>query len=161
MLANVVTSAASQRFGAPDDAHAARGTSYAQTFNPGWTPAFRGLLRAAAVPHQQLVPPPRRPAAPRWLRERATSGVDWGWGGGGILASCPRWPPHRDGRADRAPRGASEFWFPGAKKGQPASFIAAPACCGGNRSSGAACLTRRTAARENQTSSLSARCVRR
>ena len=78
---------------------------------------------AAAVPHQQLVPPPRRPAAPRWLRERATSGVDWGWGGGGILASCPRWPPHRDGRADRAPRGASEFWFPGAKKGQPASFI--------------------------------------
>ena len=41
------------------------------------------------------------------------------------------------------------------------SIIAAPACCGGNRSSGAACLTRRTAARENQTSSLSARCVRR
>ena len=54
---------------------------------------------AAAVPHQQLVPPPRRPAAPRWLRERATSGVDWGWRGGGILASCPRWPPHQDGRA--------------------------------------------------------------
>ena len=39
------------------------------------------------------------------------------------------------------------------------NVIAAPACCGGNRSSGAACLTRRTAARENQTSSLSARCV--
>ena len=45
MLANVVTSAASQRFGAPDDAQAARGTSYAQTCSPGWTPAFRGLLR--------------------------------------------------------------------------------------------------------------------
>ena len=45
MLANVVTSAAIQRFGAPDDAQAARGTSYAQTCSPGWTPAFCGLLR--------------------------------------------------------------------------------------------------------------------
>ena len=92
---------------------------------------------AAAVPHQQLVPPPRRPAAPRWLRERATSGVDWGWGGGGILASCPRWPPHRDGRADRAPRGASDFWFPRSrgKKGQPGaslSEIAISLNCGQN-----------------------------
>ena len=43
MLANVATSAASQRFSASDDAQAA--TSYAQTCSPGWTPAFRGLLR--------------------------------------------------------------------------------------------------------------------
>ena len=34
-----------QRLSAPDDAQAARGTSYAQTCSPGWTPAFRGLLR--------------------------------------------------------------------------------------------------------------------
>ena len=46
MLANVAASAESQRFGATDDASAGRGRSYAQTRSPGWTSAFRGLLRS-------------------------------------------------------------------------------------------------------------------
>ena len=117
MLANVATSAASQRFSAPDDAQAARGTSYAQTCSPGWTPAFRGLC-AAAVPHQQLVPPSRRPAAPRWLRERATSGVDWGWGGVGASLR-----PALAGRLIRTDSGRARRALPSSgfqgQKGQP------------------------------------------
>ena len=74
MLANVATSAASQRFSAPDDAQAARGTSYAQTCSPGWTPAFRGLLRGCR-PAPAVGPTAEAASCARWLRERATSGV--------------------------------------------------------------------------------------
>ena len=45
MLANVAASAASQRFGAPEDAPARCGRSYAHGRSPGWRSAFRGLLR--------------------------------------------------------------------------------------------------------------------
>ena len=135
MLANVATSAASQRLSAPDDAQAARGTSRTprRAAQVGHQPSV-GCC-AAAVPHQQLVPPPRRPAAPRWLRERATSGVDWGWGGGGILASCPRWPPHRDGRAVERRAALPSSGFQGQKKASPApslSEIAISLNCGLN-----------------------------
>ena len=73
-----------------------------------------------AVPHQQWVPPIRRPAAPRWLRERAAaSGVDEGGGGGGILASRPRWPEGSDERMGArtvVSTSRFSFSFPGAKR---------------------------------------------
>ena len=74
------------------------------------------------MPHQQWVPPIRRPAAPRWLRERAAaSGVDeGGGGGGGILASRPRWPEGSDERMGArtvVSTSRFNFSFPGAKRG--------------------------------------------
>ena len=74
---------------------------------------------AAAVPHQQLVPPPRRPAAPRWLRERATSGVDWGWGGVGasLHPALAGRLIETDERVER--RARFRFLVSGGKKGQP------------------------------------------
>ena len=84
MLANVVTSAASQRFGAPDDAQAARGTSYAQTCSPGWTPAFCGLLRGCrAAP---AVGPTAEAASCAAVAARARN-VWCGLGVGGVGAS--------------------------------------------------------------------------
>ena len=84
MLANVATSAASQRFSAPDDAQAARGTSYAQTCSPGWTPAFRGLLRGCrAAP---AVGPTVEAASCAAVAARARN-VWCGLGVGGVGAS--------------------------------------------------------------------------
>ena len=115
MLANVATSAASQRFSASDDAQAA--TSYAQTCSPGWTPAFRGLLRGCrAAP---TVGPTAEAASCAAVAARARN-VWCGLGVGGVGASLrpARWPPHQDGRAVERVL-VSEFWFPGAKKANP------------------------------------------
>ena len=122
MLANVATSAASQRFSAPDDAQAARGTSYAQTCSPGWTPAFRGLLRGCrAAP---AVGPTAEAASCAAVAARARN-VWCGLGVGGVGASLRPALAGRlietDERVER--RGASEFWFPGAKKASPASSL--------------------------------------
>ena len=85
------------------------------------------LTRAAvqhAVPHQQWVPPLRRPAAPRWLRGcgRGWGRWGWGWGGrGGILASCP--PRHLHGMDKRRAARSKENPKSGFKAGQDAVFI--------------------------------------
>ena len=122
MLANVATSAASQRFSAPDDAQAARGTSYAQTCSPGWTPAFRGLLRGCrAAP---AVGPTAEAASCAAVAARARNvwcglGVG-GWGHPCVLPSLAASSGRTSGRA---PRGASDFWFPGAKKASQAASL--------------------------------------
>ena len=121
MLANVATSAASQRFSAPDDAQAARGTSYAQTCSPGWTPAFRGLLRGCrAAP---AVGPTAEAASCAAVAARARNvwcglGVA-GWGHPCVLPSLAASSGRTSGRAPRA----SEFWFPGAKKASQLAFV--------------------------------------
>ena len=135
MLANVATSAASQRFSAPDDAQAARGTSYAQTCSPGWTPAFRGLLRGCrAAP---AVGPTAEAASCAAVAARARN-VWCGLGVGGVGASLR---PALAGRLietdERIERRAAlpEFWFPGAKKASPGtslSEIAISLNCGQN-----------------------------
>ena len=104
MLANVATSAASQRFSAPDDAQAARGTSYAQTCSPGWTPAFRGLLRGCrAAP---AVGPTAEAASCAAVAARARNvwcglGVG-GWGHPCVLPSLAASSGRTSGRAPRA-----------------------------------------------------------
>ena len=82
MLANVAASAASQRFGAPDDASAGRGRSYAQTRSPGWTSAFRELLRSMrrAAP---VVDPSSQAASCAAVAARMRARVGWGGVGGG------------------------------------------------------------------------------
>ena len=82
ILANVAASAASQRFGAPDDASAGRGRSYAQTRSPGWTSAFRELLRSMrrAAP---VVDPSSQAASCAAVAARMRArvgGVRWGGG---------------------------------------------------------------------------------
>ena len=72
----------------------------------------------AACRAAQWIPPIGRPAAPRWLRQRATaSGVDQGWWGVG--ASLHRALADRGvGRARaRAQRETSKFSFQGARNG--------------------------------------------
>ena len=133
MLANVVTSAASQRFGAPNDAQAARGTSYAQTCNPGWTPAFRGLLRGCrAAP---TVGPTAEAASCAAVAARARN-VWCGLGGGGVGASLH---PALAGRLietdERIERRAAlpSSGFQGQKKAIPSlSEIAISLNCGQN-----------------------------
>ena len=118
MLANVATSAASQRLSAPDDAQAARGTSYAQTCSPGWTPAFCGLLRGCrAAP---AVGPTAEAASCAAVAARARN-VWCGLGVGGVGASLR---PALGGRlirtdSGRAPRRFRVLVSGGKKKGQP------------------------------------------
>ena len=122
MLANVATSAASQHFSAPDHAQAARGTSYAQTCNPGWTPAFRGLLRGCrAAP---AVGPTAEAASCAAVAARARN-VWCGLGVGGVGASLRPALAGRLIRTDERSSAAraSEFWFLGAKKGRAGAFI--------------------------------------
>ena len=93
MLANVAASAASQRFGAPDDASAGRGRSYAQTRSPGWTSAFRELLRSMpdAVPHQQWIPARSGGQLRRGGCTDAGAGeVGWSGGGASLHAALAR-----------------------------------------------------------------------
>ena len=83
------------------------------------------LTRAAvqhAVPHQQWVPPLRRPAAPRWLRGCGRGWGRWGWGGwgGGILASCP--PRHLHGMDNDARRAQRKIQNSGFKAGHDAFY---------------------------------------
>ena len=111
MLANVATSAASQRFSAPDDAQAARGTSYAQTCSPGWTPAFRGLLRGCrAAP---AVGPTVEAASCAAVAARARN--VGGWGHPRVLPSLAASSGRTSGQARRA---LPSSGFRG-KKGQP------------------------------------------
>ena len=122
MLANVATSAASQRFSAPDDAQAARGTSYAQTCSPGWTPAFRGLLRGCrAAP---AVGPTAEAASCAAVAARARN-VWCGLGVGGVGASLRPALAGRlietDERVER--RARFRVLVSGGKKGQPGKFI--------------------------------------
>ena len=119
MLANVATSAASQRFSAPDDAQAARGTSYAQTCSPGWTPAFRGLLRGCrAAP---AVGPTAEAASCAAVAARARNvwcglGVG-GWGHPCILPSLAASSRRTSGSSSRAALPSSGFR--GQKKASP------------------------------------------
>ena len=118
MLANVATSAASQRLSAPDDAQAARGTSYAQTCSPGWTPAFRGLLRGCrAAP---AVGPTAEAASCAAVAARARNvwcglGVG-GWGHPCILSSLAA-SSRRTSGSSAARR--FRFLVSRGKKGQP------------------------------------------
>jgi len=129
MLANVVTSAASQRFGAPDDAQAARGTSYAQTCSPGWTPAFRGLLRGCrAAP---AVGPTAEAASCAAVAARARNvwcglGVG-GWGHPCILPSLAASSRRTSGSS------AARFWFPGQSSGFQGQKKASPLFLIGDR----------------------------
>ena len=101
----------SQRFGAPDDAQAARGTSYAQTSSRraaqvGHQPSAGRCV--AAVPHQQLGPTAQAAAArSRSHREK----------GGGAVGSLNRALAGRG--VGRVHGRVSEFSFPGARKGLP------------------------------------------
>ena len=121
MLANVATSAASQRFSAPDDAQAARGTSYAQTCSPGWTPAFRGLLRGCrAAP---AVGPTAEAASCAAVAARARNvwcglGVG-GWGHPCVLPSLAA----SSGRTAVERGGRFRVLVSRGKKGQPLSPI--------------------------------------
>ena len=81
--------------------------------------SFARAAARHAVPHQQWIPPIGRPAAPRWLRQRATaSGVDQGWWGVG--ASLHRALADRGvGRARaRAQRETSNSRFRGQEMGR-------------------------------------------
>ena len=120
MLANVAASAASQRFGAPDDASASRGRSYAQTRSPGWTSAFRGLLRS--MPCRTSSGSQRSGGQLRRGGCADTRRLAWGGGEGGasLHPALARHLHGMDKRRARALKG--EFQIPVSRAAAQAAF---------------------------------------